>query len=409
MKYPRAIKAGSTVVKVYRTKHKSTASGFIYQVAWTSHGARKIQQFTVEDEALDEARLRASQLASGRIDAASIGKPDRDELHAARQIVGTVPLLSALKEWAKAHELTNGHILAAAESWAARNGKAFKRIKVLDVVRLYCTAKTNAGKNVADDHYSAFENMKADLGEFFIDSVSTKQLDEWLAKREHPVSRNTYRKRIVAVWRWAAAKGYLPRGVKTEAEMTERAHEEAPVIGIISTKTFATVLEHFRAKHPEYLAPLAVAGFAGLRRSEIHEQTWEDINLEEKHLRVTKAKRGTPARRLVPLGDAAVEWLMLCKQRKGPICTNLAVDRMRSIARDAKLPTLPENAFRHSFISHKVAATGDIPRVSMDAGNSPKEINRHYRELVTEAEGKAWFALTPAGVGELIPMRRTAS
>ena len=65
---------------------------------------------------------------------------------------------------------------------------------------------------------------------------------------------------------------------------------------------------------------------------------------------------------------------------------------------------LPENFHRHSYISHAVAATGDIARVSLDAGNSPKEINRHYRELVSEDEGKDWFAVTPAAVAKVIKM-----
>ena len=90
-------------------------------------------------------------------------------------------------------------------------------------------------------------------------------------------------------------------------------------------------------------------------------------------------------------------------EHKAEICYDLAMDRVRLLAREAlnddgkpKFPALPENCFRHSYISHAVAGTGDIPRVSLDAGNSPKEINRHYRELVTEADGKAWFAAMPA-------------
>src|SRR4051794_18674822 len=121
MRFPKSIKVGSTVVKVYRTKHKSTASGWVYQVAWVIGGARKLQQFTEEDVALEEARLRAGQLASGRMDSASLGKPDRDELLAARQIVsGRGQLLPALREWAKAYDLTNGQIITAAEAWKAR-------------------------------------------------------------------------------------------------------------------------------------------------------------------------------------------------------------------------------------------------------------------------------------------------
>ena len=33
--------------------------------------------------------------------------------------------------------------------------------------------------------------------------------------------------------------------------------------------------------------------------------------------------------------------------------------------------------------------------VALEAGNSPKMIFQHYRELVTEKSAKAWFGITP--------------
>ena len=298
--------------------------------------------------------------------------------------------------------MTTGNVLAAAKAWAARNGKMEKRVLIADVVKEFLKVKTAAGKNVASDHKHTFERIVADLGAFSVDTVSARQLDTWLAQADNPVSRNTHRKRLVSVWRWAQRKAYLPRDARTEAEMTDRAHEPAPIIGIIDVDTWQALLTYFQAKFPAYLAPLVVAGFCGLRRGEIHAQTWDDISLDRKNLRVTSAKRGTPARRMVPLCDVAVKWLSSCKgEHKGPICTSLAIDRIRLLAREAvngdgtpKFPVLPENCFRHSYMSHAVAATGDIPRVSLDAGNSPKEINRHYRELVSEEEGKDWFSVS---------------
>ena len=412
--WPCTITAGSSNVKIYQVKHPTNASGKAYVLAWRTPSGRKTQKFADPGEAIEEGKLKASQLASGRIEGADMTLGDRDELQAARKVANGIPLLAALEEWAKARQLTTGNVIAASEAWAARSGTAHTRVKVADAVREYMKAKTAAKKNVAKDHASAFARIISDLGEYFIDTISSKQLDVWLAQWDNPTTRNTRRKRIVSVWRWSQRKGYLPRDARTEAEMTDAAHEPAPTIGIISISTWGVLLTHFRKDHHELLAPLVVAGFCGLRRSEIHAQTWEDISLERKNLRVTYAKRGTPARRMVPLCDAAVEWLLLCKKRMGFICPtvefkgkikpSLAIDGIRRIARDAELPVLPGNCFRHSYISHNVAATGDIARVSLDAGNSPKEINRHYRELVSEEEGKGWFAITPAEIAGVVQM-----
>ena len=54
-----------------------------------------------------------------------------------------------------------------------------------------------------------------------------------------------------------------------------------------------------------------------------------------------------------------------------------------------------QNALRHSFISYRVAETGDVARTSLEAGNSPKMIFRHYREIVDEEATKAWWSITP--------------
>ena len=383
-------------MKVYEVDHPTNASGKAYVLAWGTAKGRKTQKFASPAVAIAEGKIKAAQLAAGLVEGAEMTRGDRDELQAARKLADGMPLVAAMEEWAMARQLTTGNVLEAAKAWAARNGKVEKRVTVAVVVKEFLKAKTAAGKNVATDHAHTFLKITEDLGEFSVDTVSARQLDSWLAKSDNPVTRNTRRKRIVSVWRWAQRKGYLPRDARTEAEMTERAHEPAPAIGIIGVETWRTLLAEFRSKHPELLPALILAGFCGLRRGEIHDQRWEDITLERKNVRVTTAKRGTPARRMVPLCDAAVEWLMLCDDREGKVCGSLAIDGIRRIARDAELPELPENCFRHSYISHKVAATGDIARVSLDAGNSPKEINRHYRELVSEEEGKAWFEVTPA-------------
>ncbi|QYM80692.1 hypothetical protein K0B96_08865 [Horticoccus luteus] len=399
--------AGSVSVKIYEVRHSTNKTGKAYVLAWHGLHGRMTKKFAASGDALAEARIKVAQLASGRIEGADMSVGDRDELQAARELVKDVPLLTALQEWLRARDITDGNLLPAAEAWAARNGTAYRRVKVSAAVKEFLTAKSAAGKNLAKNHASTFEQIVNDLGELFLDAVPAKQLDAWLAKWDNPVTRNTKRKRIVSLWRWAQRKGYLPRDARTEAEMTDAAHEPAPVIGIIGVETWTALLRYFAENHPDLLPALVLAGFCGLRRSEIHAQRWEDVSLTRKNLRITSAKRGTPARRMVPLCDAAVAWLAPLAQAKGFACPTtgdgadatptLAMDAIRRLAREAKLPDLPENCFRHSYISHRVAATGDIARVSLDAGNSPKEINRHYRELVSEEEGKAWFEVGPTG------------
>jgi integrase len=177
------------------------------------------------------------------------------------------------------------------------------------------------------------------------------------------------------------------------------------------------MLQLVAAKSPDLLATAVLGGFAGLRRSELITQDWSDVDLSKKVLRVTGAKAGTPSRRLVPICDAAVAWLLLCAERKGKIggaTLTPAPDRLRKLCRDQEGEgkiDLPENAARHSYISHRVAVLGNVSEVALEAGNSPQIIHRHYRELVTKAEGAAWFAVEPGKEAEVIGMdgKRVAS
>ncbi len=59
---------------------------------------------------------------------------------------------------------------------------------------------------------------------------------------------------------------------------------------------------------------------------------------------------------------------------------------------------LVHNGLRHSYCSCRMAETKSAAQVALEAGNSPKMLFEHYRELVTEDEAKEWFSLTPKKV-----------
>ena len=383
--------------------HATAKTGKIYVVAWNTPAGRKTQKFSIAAKAIEEARLIAGQLAAGRVEGAEMSKGDRDELLMARKLAGKLPVLAVLKEWLKASELTQGQVIAAAEAWKARNRSQIDHATVSDSLTRFLKEKKKAGYNTEANHGSIYKDVREAFGDYQIVQVSASMLDGYLSKISDPSTRNTHRKRIVTLWRWAQTKNLLPRDTKTEAEQTSRAREHAPEVGVISAATFASLLKLIRAEAPEDLSALVLAGFCGLRRGEVHGQSWSDVDLEQKHVRVTKAKAGTPARRLVPLCDAAVEWLMLAPDRTDAICTGKAIDRVRKLGIKAKL-SLPDNALRHSYCSFRVAATGNVPQTSLEAGHSIQILHRHYRQLATKGEGEEWFAVRPATVAPVISL-----
>ena len=188
----------------------------------------------------------------------------------------------------------------------------------------------------------------------------------------------------------------MPRGVKTEAEHTEKAKEPIPERGIISPATFRDLLNFIKDVHPRYVVPLVLAGLCGLRVSEVENQKWEDIRLAENRLRVTGAKSGTPSYRIVDIPASAVEWLITCPNRTGRVCKNYAIKRIRKAAKEKGFK-LPPNCFRHSFVSYLIAKTKNVAMAAVQAGHTETIAHRHYKELVTKAEGEEWYEILPGG------------
>lgn len=401
--WPVKITVGNVTVKVYRVAHPRAKTGFEYVVAWHSAEGRRRQSFADERVAMTEARTRADQLNSGRVLVAEMSAGERDNWAAAVALAGQVPLLTAVREWAQARDLTGGQVVAAAQAWAARNGAmSGERITVRQAIDLYIRSRRADGIKVAAGIERTFapkrgpavqRSFAAVLGHLILPEVTPNQLARWLEGQPSAVTRNTHRKRVVTFFRWCRKRGYLPLDVLTAAERTDAAQEaDDGVIGIISPQDLQRAFALVADRQPDYLPALALAAFCGLRRGEVHGQRWEDMNFARGTLRVTKAKPKTPARRLVPLTDAALAWLLPRRKARGAVCNNLALDRVRDICRTAGVD-LADNGFRHTWISAQVEITGDIPRVAKVAGTSVRIIHQHYLELIERDEAEAWFAV----------------
>jgi integrase len=400
VRFPYELKRGSTAVRIYRLKRPATAlqtAREVYTLAWYAGDLRQTKQFSDLDAAVEEANLKLDQLSAGKINAAAeIDIEDAAILDQARKIAGDIPILAALQEWQTARSFAGGELVPAAEAWAMRHANLLKQATVTEAVSRFLAAKEKDGYATKDTQGSIFESLsRSVLGAQLIGSVSSTAIQAYLDAIPNRTSRNTHRKRVVTLWRWARSVDLLPRDMQTEAERTARAKEDAPEIGIIDAAVLESWLGFVRRDAPADLPALVLSAFCGMRRAEVHGQTWEAINLAEGHLHVNAAKEGTPANRLVPLCPAAIQWLMLCPHRNGPVCEGVAVDRTRKLGREYKL-TLPENCTRHSWISYRLAESKDLAATALEAGNSPQIIRKHYLKLRSATQAAQWFGILPS-------------
>ena len=409
-KFPHEVREQSVVVKIYRQKARSNASGFSYAVTWIgANGWNKITRSTLE-QALNEAKLKAGQLAAGISNANLLTNADASELSQARDVVGKhgVPLLSALNEWSRARDFAGPSMVAVCEEWSHRKADTITRIKVAEAITKFIAAKNALKKRGSRTYGSKLKPASDALGAYYLDSITPKDWTKFLSRYEDGVTHNDVRKRLVTLCRWAQKNGHLALDLKPAIEHTERSKEAPTKIGILTAAEFSKLLEHFRTKRPDYLAALVIAGFGGLRSDEIQgkrdeverRQRWEDIQQKPGEgrtpfLSVSAAKNNTPSARIVYLSDAALAWLKICPEpHTGPVCQARAIEKLRLLAREDGF-RLPENCFRHSWITYRIAVTNDKPSTATQAGNSVATIDKHYRVPRPSHEGEAWFAIRP--------------
>jgi integrase len=299
-------------------------------------------------------------------------------------------------------------------------------------------------------------DMKRFCGRFCgeLGTVRGVDVDTWL--RDLKVgrrTRNNLRASVQVLFNYGIARKYLPKD-HDEIDSVPLAKDKGGEIEIFTPKELAELLASASA---DQLPFMAISAFAGVRHAEIQRLDWANVNQAAGIIEIKACAAKTASRRVIPTLPNLEAWLKPHWKEAGPVCsfTNM-VDQFRDMtravnqarraawakakgisaealkqaderattrrpderkkkaARRARGTVLPlgsetaaeegwapfawkHNALRHSFISYRVAETQDVAKVSLEAGNSPQMIFKHYRELVQPKEAKAWFAIVPKG------------
>lgn len=394
-KFPMVIKRGSSVVRIYADEKPS---GTYYRVVFHLGGKRQRLNFSSLEEAKTEAEAKAAQLARGDLDATRLSGEDRlvygRALDALRLL--QVPLDSAAHEYAEARKLLDGHsLLEAARFFMRHNGRTIRPKLVSDAVGEMIEAKSTKGVSAL---YLA--DLRYRLGAFResfgcnVNALTPEDIRDWLlARKLSPRSHNNFLGTLKTFFAFAQSNGWLSKETDLLA-LAEKRKEKAAPVEIFTPKELGKLL----CKASPELAPcLALAAFAGLRAEEILRLDWTDLERRPGFVEVSAHKAKTATRRLVPITDNLTKWLARAKRTSDRMWGHSKpwfFESMRTAASNAKVEW-KQNALRHSFISYRLAELQDVNRVALEAGNSPSIIFKHYRELATPEQAKAWFSIIP--------------
>jgi integrase len=261
-------------------------------------------------------------------------------------------------------------------------------------LRAACKADGKSVRYLRDLKYR-LGRFADDFGTRLIAEITTADIDQWLRELNlGPVSRNTFRRRLVTLFKFAKTRGWC-RTIPA-AEST-RVREVSDEVGILTPKE----LEGLLAVASQDTVPYwATGAFAGLRASEIERLDWEDVN--HRHIRVRAKHAKTASRRLVDIQPNLAKWLLPYRGRTGKVVPeNLRVKLLEDRKRAEKAGTLsrkwPSNALRHSFASYYLARFDDAPKLALQLGHIGQDIIfRHYREVVTREDARRYWKIEPA-------------
>jgi integrase len=412
-------KSKSSVVEVVSSKgvripiYHSPVGGYdSFMLAYYQDGARKRER----TKTLELARKRANELvevsANGTIHVGTLTAKQHHVIAQALEIAakagGEIGLLEAVRQFFEAQKILAGRasVLEAIQGYVTElDREKLPEISFPDLVEEFLgyVRKGKSRRYKLDMQarlHTAAETFTGNIGD-----IKTADIDKWLEGMEARTNRtkNNYRNAIRTLFRFGGKKNFLPRGMKTEAEYTNAFDLEKGPIGIYTPEQMEIMLSRIE---PQILPFVAIGGFAGLRSAEISRLKWENVLFDSEVIVVPARVAKTKNRRLVPILPALAAWLKPFKQDSGMVLPDIKNENVLALHyRDGMdaiqdkegkpMVELVHNGLRHSYVSYRVADIQNVHQVSLEAGNSPKEIHSSYRELVTAPAAKKWFGIMP--------------
>ncbi len=400
---PLIFREGAVEVRIYLYPAKN-----IFTVAWVPpEGGRKRKNFTKLEEAKGFARSIATRLAKGDAAVLRLSAVEAHQHVAAverLEAIG-VKFQSAVDEYLDARSLMppGVSLLEAVREFARRHPATMVPMTVEEVLAELIATKTKTGKS---EMY--LFDLRSRLGKFArwfkcpIGVVTPALVGEYLdslktgdGKSVKNITINNVLRLIIVLFGFAKRKGYVTKDHADEILGIEKPKPESVEIGVFTPSQIQAILDH---APDDSRASLAIGAFAGIRTEEIQRLQWGKVDLKERQITVDAGKSKTGMRRIIPIPDNLALWLAPVAKDQGCVTpegtSRQTCRRWGMAAKKAGLKWV-KNGLRHSFISYRLAVVRNKHAVAEEAGNSPKMIDGHYKALVTEAQGKEWFAVCP--------------
>jgi site-specific recombinase XerD len=294
----------------------------------------------------------------------------------------------------------NVSLMEAVEHYIAHNGARISNQTVDQAVEEFlksCKRNNLKPRSIAQ-YVSDLSVFSETFGKSKMVGITREDIEEWLDESDW--SARTKRNKLTTLatfYGFGIEKGFCNL---SPVEKIKRPKVDDEVVGLLTPAQTAALFQQAVKDRPQMVGALAIAAFAGLRRSELCALTWDEVHLKEREIEVKASKAKTRQRRVVTINDTLAKWLELYAGKKGQLTSTSSSDVwgkwVRDMATKAGITTWPKNALRHGFGSYFFALIKDENRVAAEMGNSPAMVHRHYRALVNSADCQSFWSILPA-------------
>lgn len=433
--FPLTIRRGNSSVKIYYSKNGAYDE---FKVAFFHEGRRKLETFSDFDRAKARADAINEAVNEGNSETLSLSKGDFQDFQQAHALLQThgISLANLALQFCEAKKLLGtASVIEAAQFWKSRHREITAK-PIPEIVDEYLKFKTSLG--VSADMIKYRRCFLKRFGEAFpsgIQSISAAEVDRLLSQpiRKYKTGKkvtvynsttyNVYHRAVSDFLKFAIQKDYLASDMNVTKKLPLR-RDLPRKIEIYTPKEMASLLLACDMRQNKRAWPIrtnlgplkavvALGGFAGLRTQEILRLKWENIGVGSgsKYIEISAAISKTKNRRLVPISKNLMAWLGPVSKTTGPIwplARASLLDNFEGLGETAGIKWR-RNALRHSYISYRVAATSDVAKVSLEAGNTPAIIHEHYREVVTPESADEWFSIMPGEASDKITYLNAAT
>lgn len=424
--------------RAYRWQDKSghVCFGDSYFLDYRDAGGkrRQVSFKTLKEAEAEAGRLRMERQVELRNRVVSLARLTDEErldvVAALKKIEGKGTLTAAATFYAQANltEAVQADVLAALKKLAGKatlqeaaefyrqhnslpSGKA---ITVSEAVEGYIAQAREDGLRAASiaDITQSLKRLSESFGERPVAHVTRNDASQWVhslkrvrgGTKYSQTSKRHFNMMARALFNWCINRAFIvnnPFEALARGRRGNRFQKDQILPKILSVQQVSAILHTAQAHVPEIAPALAVAFFAGLRRSEFLGLDWSDIQFDHGLIKVRPEIAKRRQARNVDLQPNLAEWLMLYRKESGPIAPNKAIfrkrfDKARVLAKCKK--NYPANGARHTFASMYLARFNDAGKTALQLGHvgGIDILFDHYRGLVNPKEAEAYWQIRPA-------------